>query len=113
MRIDPTTLASRDPQRMMDLIMRFPRMCEEAWALAPLAGSIKSPQAVVALGMGGSGIGGGLLGGGGVGEGTDPVASIKEYRAPALVGPPPPVFARSYSGGDEEKREARDQAVRR
>src|SRR2546428_5142624 len=101
MRFDPTALASRDPQRMMDLIMRFPLMCEEAWALAPLAGSIKSPQAVVALGMGGSGIGGGLLRAGGVVEAAVPVASLKKYRAPPCVGPPTLVFDCSYSGETE------------
>src|SRR2546428_2469700 len=113
MRIDPTTLASRDPQRMMDLIMRFPRMCEEAWALAPLAGSVKSPQAVVALGMGGSGIGGDLLRAVVLDEATVPVASIKEYRAPAFVGPQTLVFACSYSGETEETLAAYDEAVQR
>src|SRR3989441_11072160 len=113
MRIDPTTLASRDPQRMMDLIMRFPRMCEEAWALAPLAGSIKSPLAVVALGMGGSGIGGDLLRAVVFDEATVPVASIKEYRAPAFVGPQTLVFACSYSGETEETLAAYDEAVQR
>src|SRR3989475_13321456 len=93
MRIDPTTLASRDPQRMMDLIMRFPRMCEEAWALAPLAGSVKSPQAVVALGMGGSGIGGGLLRPRGAGGANGPGASVKGNPAPACSGPPTARFA--------------------
>src|SRR2546422_5116427 len=113
MRIDPTTLASRDPQRMMDLIMRFPRMCEEAWALAPLGGSMKSPQAVVALGMGGSGIGGDLLRAVVFEEATVPVASIKEYRAPAFVGPQTLVFACSYSGETEETLAAYDEAVQR
>src|SRR2546427_11086954 len=103
MRIDPTTLASRDPQRMMDLIMRFPRMCEEAWALAPLAGSVKSPQAVVALGMGGSGIGGGLLRAGGGDEAAVPVASHKKNRAPPVVGRHTLVFASSHSGWAAEK----------
>src|SRR3989442_11545836 len=111
MRIDPTTLASRDPQRMMDLIMRFPRMCEEAWALAPLAGSIKSPQAVVALGMGGSGIGGGLLGAGGFDEGAVPGAPIKEDPAPPVFGPPTPVFSLSYSRGAPKKLAAGDKAA--
>src|SRR3989475_10778630 len=104
MRIDPTTLASRDPQRMMDLIMRFPRMCEEAWALAPLAGSTKSPQAVVALGMGGSGIGGGLFGAAGVGGGGGPGPPIEECPAPPCFGPQTRGFAFSYSGGTEETR---------
>jgi len=46
---------------MLALITRFPRMCEEAWSLGPAGVTVKSPQAVVAVGMGGSGIGGDLL----------------------------------------------------
>src|SRR2546430_7063664 len=61
MRFDPATIASRDPQQMLALITRFPRMCEEAWSLGPAGVTVKSPQAVVAVGMGGSGIGGGRL----------------------------------------------------
>src|SRR3989449_11447957 len=102
MRIDPTTLASRDPQRMMDLIMRFPRMCEEAWALAPLAGSTKSPQAVVALGMGGSGIGGGLLRGRVFGEAGGPGSSIKEDHTPAVRGTQTPGCGLRHVGEDAE-----------
>src|SRR2546426_7030776 len=99
MRFDPTALASRDPQRMMDLIMRFPLMCEEAWALAPLAGSIKSPQAVVALGMGGSGIGGGIFRAPGWAPGAGPLPSPQQARPRPLVGPPAPVLPRRSSAG--------------
>src|SRR5437867_7709327 len=87
MRFDPATIASRDPQQMLALITRFPRMCEEAWSLGPAGVTVKSPQAVVAVGMGGSGIGGDLLREGVFDEATVPVASIKEYRAPAFTGP--------------------------
>lgn len=113
MRFDLATLASRDPQQMLGLIMRFPRMCEEAWALAPSGGPVKPPQAVVALGMGGSGIGGDLLRAVAFDEATVPVASIKEYRAPSFVGPQTLVFACSYSGETEETLAAYDEAAGR
>src|SRR3989475_13006921 len=88
MRFDPATIASRDPQQMLALITRFPRMCEEAWSLGPAGVTVKSPQAVVAVGMGGSGIGGGVLGGGVCGEAPGPGASGQEERGPAVAGPP-------------------------
>src|SRR2546428_4492615 len=88
MRFDPATIASRDPQQMLALITRFPRMCEEAWSLGPAGVTVKSPQAVVAVGMGGSGIGGGLLGARGFGEGAGPGAPLQEDCAPGVWGPP-------------------------
>lgn len=93
--------------------MRFPRMCEEAWALAPVAGTVKSPQAVVALGMGGSGIGGDLLRAVVFDEATVPVVSVKEYRTPSFAGSQTLVFACSYSGETEETLSAYDEAVQR
>src|SRR5437867_10718017 len=87
MRFDPATIASRDPQQMLALITRFPRMCEEAWSLGPAGVTVKSPQAVVAVGMGGSGIGGDLPRADVFDDATVPVAALKEYRAPAFTGP--------------------------
>ncbi len=113
MRFDPATIASRDPKQMLALITRFPRMCEEAWSLGPAGVTVKSPQAVVAVGMGGSGIGGDLLRAVVFDEATVPVASIKEYRAPAFAGPQTLVLACSYSGETEETLAAYDEAVQR
>lgn len=98
---------------MIALITRFPRMCEEAWNLAPLGTVTARPQAVVALGMGGSGIGGDLLRSVLFDEATVPVASVKEYRAPSWVGSQTLVFACSYSGETEETLAAYDEAVQR
>src|SRR5439155_942778 len=44
---------------------------------------------------------------------TGPVASIKEYRAPAFAGPQTLVLACSYSGETEETLAAYDEAVQR
>src|SRR5438876_12420363 len=101
MRFDPATIASRDPQQMLALITRFPRMCDEAWSLGPAGVTVKSPQAVVAVGMGGSGIGGDLLRAVVFGAATGPVASIEEDRAPAFAGAQTPVLACRRSGARE------------
>lgn len=114
MQFDPSTLATRDPQRMLDLVVRFPQMCEEAWGLAPAPPvTVKSPQAVVALGMGGSGIGGDLLRAVLFDETAPPVVPVKDYRVPAFVGPATLVFACSYSGETEETLAAYDAAAGR
>ncbi len=114
MQFDPTTRARRDPQDMLGLVTRFPQMCEEAWGLTPTTPMTeRSPKAVVALGMGGSGIGGDLLRAVLFDEGSAPVISVKEYRAPSVVGPQTLVFACSYSGQTEETLAAYEEAVRR
>jgi glucose/mannose-6-phosphate isomerase len=99
---------------MLQLLQRFPQMCEEAWQLAAApAGGITPPRAIVALGMGGSGIGGDLLRAVLFDEAVGPVISVKEYRAPAFVGPQTLVFACSYSGDTEETLAAYDEATTR
>ena len=113
MQFDPAATTSRDPQQMITLITRFPRMCEEAWGLTPPGTVTARPQAVVALGMGGSGIGGDLLRTVLFDEATVPLASVKEYRAPSWVGAQTLVFACSYSGETEETLAAYDDAVQR
>lgn len=113
MRVEPSVRASRDPQGMLQLIQRFPQMCEDAWRLpAQPAGEITAPQAIVALGMGGSGIGGDLLRAVLFDEAVGPVIAVKEYRAPAFVGPQTLVFACSYSGETEETLAAYDEAAK-
>jgi glucose/mannose-6-phosphate isomerase len=114
MRVESSVRAPRDPHGMLQLIQRFPQMCEEAWGLpAEPAGRIPSPQAIVALGMGGSGIGGDLLRGVLFDEAVGPVIPVKEYRAPAFVGPQTLVIACSYSGDTEETLAAYDEATNR
>jgi glucose/mannose-6-phosphate isomerase len=114
MRVESSLRAPRDPQGMFQLIQRFPQMCEEAWKLAaePPA-AITPPRAIVALGMGGSGIGGDLLRAVLFDEAVGPVVPVKEYRAPAFVGPQTLVFACSYSGDTEETLSAYDEAISR
>lgn len=99
---------------MLDLIRRLPEMCAEAWGL-PVEPSLPSvrPSQIVALGMGGSGIGGDLLRAVLFDETLVPVASVKDYRAPAFVSVHSLVFACSYSGNTEETLAAYEESVAR
>lgn len=111
---DPALLRRRDPEGMLDLLMRFPQMCADAAAMLPEpAVPPIRPQAVVVLGMGGSGIGGDLLRAILYDEAAVPVAPVKAYRIPAFVGPESLVFACSYSGDTEETLSAYEEAVGR
>lgn len=111
---NPKERHRRDPSGMLDLILRLPQMCAEAWAL-PVQPEmpVLRPQHIVALGMGGSGIGGDVLRAVLYDESPVPVISAKEYRAPAFVGPASLVFACSYSGNTEETLAAYDDAAAR
>lgn len=104
----------RDPQGMLDLVLRAPQMVEEAWGKAA-ALSVPSvhPANIVAVGMGGSGLGGDLLRAILSDEASIPVVAIKDYRVPAFVGAQSLVFACSYSGNTEETLAAYDEAARR
>ncbi len=114
MRFDPATRAARDPAGMLDLLQRFPQMCEQAWALTPEPSlPATKPQAVVALGMGGSGIGGDLLRALLFDETVPPIVSVKDYRAPGFAGPQTLVLACSYSGDTEETLAAYEDASTR
>jgi len=99
---------------MLELILRLPEMCVEAWALPvqPPLPAVR-PAQIVALGMGGSGIGGDLLRAVLYDEATIPVTSAKEYRAPSSVSSDSLVFACSYSGNTEETLAAYDEASAR
>lgn len=108
---NPDERARRDPSGMLDLILRLPHMCADAWAL-PARPELRGgrPANVVALGMGGSGIGGDLLRALLYDRAPVPVLSVKEYRAPSFAGPDSLVFACSYSGNTEETLAAYDAA---
>ncbi len=99
---------------MLDLILRLPQMCEEAWTRAadPPVPTIR-PTAIVTIGMGGSGIGGDLLRAVGFDELAIPTVAVKEYRIPEFVGPQTLVFACSYSGNTEETLTAYEMAAGR
>lgn len=110
----PSVQRERDPQGMLDLVMRFPRMCAEAWVL-PLVPALPPvrPEEIVTLGMGGSGIGGDLLRAVLFEDTPIPVVVVKDYRVPAFIGPQSLVFACSYSGNTEETLAAYDAATAR
>ncbi len=113
-RAEPRQVRQQDPQGMRELILRLPQMCDEAWRLAAMAVlPRKSPNAIVTLGMGGSGIGGDLLRAVLYDEAPIPVISVKDYRIPAFVGPDTLVFVCSYSGNTEETLTSYDEAVQR
>ncbi len=101
---DPQTYERLDPQRMTDLVVRFPDMGEEAWQTAmrlrlPPSGEY---SAILVLGMGGSGVGGDLLAALLRPVLPVPVIVVKDHGVPAFVGPQTLVFACSYSGNTEE-----------
>ncbi len=97
---------------MLDRILEFPQMCDEAWTLVPATQVPRSrPTAVVTLGMGGSGIGGDLLRALLHDEASIPVVAVKDYRIPSFVNSATLVFACSYSGDSEETLAAYDEAT--
>jgi glucose/mannose-6-phosphate isomerase len=111
---DPARVAARDPSGMLDLIAGFSRMCRDAWTLgADLSLPPVRPQAIVAAGMGGSGIGGDLLRAVLYDEPAPVVAVVKDYRVPRWVGPQTLLFACSYSGDTEETLAAYQEAAAR
>jgi glucose/mannose-6-phosphate isomerase len=77
--------------------------------LPPAAGV----TAVLALGMGGSGIGNDVLAAVAGPRMAVPVLTGKEYELPAFVGPSTLVFASSFSGNTEETLAAAEEAVER
>lgn len=108
---DPVERRRRDPSGMLDLILRLPDMCLDAWALpVQPAVPLSRPDHIIALGMGGSGIGGDLLRAVLFDETPIPVTAVKEYRAPAFAGVNSLVFACSYSGNTEETLAAYEEA---
>jgi len=108
---DPQTRRRADPSGMLELILRLPEMCAEAWTLpVQPAGPTPRPAQIVTLGMGGSGIGGDLLRAVLYDEASVPVTSAKACRAPSFVGPSSLIFACSYSGDTEETLTAYDEA---
>lgn len=104
----------QDPQGMLDLVLRFPELCTEAWTLGADAvlPSLR-PTAIVTVGMGGSGIGGDLLRAVLFDEVAIPAVVVKDYRMPGFVGARTLVFVCSYSGDTEETLTAYDDAIRR
>ncbi len=102
-----------DSLDMMGATLGLPEQFDEARrSAAEVAGEVEQlPRgddldAVVVVGMGGSGIGGDVLAAIGAGTLTSPVLVSKEYEIPAFVGPRTLVVAASFSGNTEETLEA-------
>lgn len=110
-------LSACDRSGMLEALKRFPGQLREAIQIGgsdvtlPPADDL---NAIVVLGMGGSGISGDVVsviaGGGGL---TLPVITVKGYRLPPLVGRRTLVFAVSYSGNTEETLDCFNQALDR
>ncbi|HVW33923.1 MAG TPA: bifunctional phosphoglucose/phosphomannose isomerase, partial [Acidimicrobiia bacterium] len=77
--------------------------------LGPVGGD--GITAIAVAGMGGSGISGDVLATAGSHDLSVPVTVLRQYRAPAFVGPGTLFFAMSYSGGTEETLEATEAAL--
>jgi glucose/mannose-6-phosphate isomerase len=97
--LDLNTIAKVDKANMLELLMRFPEMCEEALSAEVELPAVK-PTNVVVTGMGGSGIVGDILK-----DWLDlnvPFAVCKSYKLPAWVDERTLVVAVSYSGNTDE-----------
>src|SRR5262245_7597477 len=95
-----------DSLRFLDAVRCLPEQLTAAHeAASELRGSFpdaSSVRNIVVLGMGGSGIAGDVIGAACNDEMPVPFTVLKQYRAPAFVGPGTLAFAISYSGDTEE-----------
>ncbi len=98
---------SSDSLRFLDAVRGLPEQLAAAHeaaselqvGLLPVAGSVRN---IVVLGMGGSGISGDVIAAACNDEIPVPLQVLKQYRAPAYVGPGTLAIAVSYSGDTEE-----------
>ncbi len=102
-----------DSLDMLGATLALPEQFDEARrSTAEVVGAVEGlPRgedldAVVVVGMGGSGIGGDVVHAIGAGSLTCPVVVSKEYEIPGFVGPDTLVIAASFSGNTEETLEA-------
>jgi glucose/mannose-6-phosphate isomerase len=110
---DTAALSAGDPSDMLGAVTRAPRQwregIERAEAVQGLP-SVDGVRAVVACGMGGSGIAGDVLAAVAAARMRVPVAVVKGYTLPAYIGPETLVLAISYSGNTEETLSCFEQA---
>ncbi len=104
---DGREIARIDAGGMLGLVGRLGPMTVEGWEAAaslplPARGAAARPAAVVAAGMGGSGIGGDLLRAILAPTAAIPVIAVRDDRLPAFVGRDTLAFLCSYSGDTEE-----------
>jgi len=107
-----------DRDRMWEVTFALPEQVALGTATAAevAAGGVPDASgitAVVALGMGGSGIGHDVLAAIAGPIAPVPVVVLKDYEVPAFVGPSTLVIASSFSGNTEETVSAAAEAVRR
>lgn len=100
---DARAIARSDPGGMLANVLRLGEMVSAGWqAAGDLRLPAARPTAIVASGMGGSGIGGDLLRALLAASSPVPVIAVKDYRLPGFIGPGTLVFVCSYSGNTEE-----------
>ena len=100
---DPAATARIDRDGMLGLVGRLGAMIREGWdAAAGLHLPRLRPTAIVAAGLGGSGIGGDVLRALLAPIAALPVVPVKDDRLPAFVGPQTLVCVCSYSGDTAE-----------
>jgi glucose/mannose-6-phosphate isomerase len=100
---DPAATVRLDRNDMLGLVGHLGPMLLKGWqAAAGLRLSRLRPAAIVAAGLGGSGIGGDVLRALLAPVATVPVLPVKDDRLPAFVGPQTLVCVCSYSGNTHE-----------
>jgi len=110
-------LAAIDGSGMLEVLERFPGQVRDALDIGGSDVALPSPDdvnAVVVLGMGGSGISGDVASAVAADNGLPlPVITVKGYSLPPLVDERTLVFAVSYSGNTEETLDCFEQALGR
>lgn len=110
----PDSYAALDPAKMLARVMELDRQIADAWRLATqlrAPADYRQATSIVVLGMGGSAIGGDLVRTLVAPRLRVPLLVVREYDAPAFVGPETLAIASSYSGGTEETLSAVKQAL--
>ncbi|GIW10950.1 MAG: bifunctional phosphoglucose/phosphomannose isomerase [Chloroflexi bacterium] len=106
---DLVRLRAHDPEAMEEKIREFPAQCLLAWERAgtlPLPVPAVPFRQVVIFGMGGSAIGADLVRALSEKDARVPLVVVRDYHAPAWVGPGTLAIGVSYSGTTEETLQA-------
>lgn len=112
---DLDALERIDSENVLGAVERFPEQCREAWGIGIRASGLPDPfgiDAVLVLGMGGSGVSGDVVQVVLDEELGIPVSVLKSYGPlPGWTGPTTLVLAVSYSGSTEETIAAAGDAI--
>lgn len=112
---DVDQLKAIDSEDVLGAVERFPDQCREAWSIGGRISGLPDPfgiDAVLILGMGGSGVSGDVVQVILEPELRVPVSVLKSYGPlPGWVGPTTLVLAVSYSGSTEETIAAAGDAI--